>query len=177
MPHLNGLIRLCGAGLMAVALLGAPLALAADATLMGRTVTLRVLTYDDPNAPLFEGRSYATQVGDGTEFGLKTEGVQNDIDVVPIRVDIGPSRIEFSYETAVPGELATAKFNGYVLDFGGDCNLFWSARVDRDYSDFPVTEKRVFFEKGTLYVDVSGLTYDRQSRFAIDLELSGCGST
>ncbi|MCB1495353.1 MAG: hypothetical protein KDJ86_06185 [Bauldia sp.] len=170
------ILHLAAAVLAVLTLAAAPLAAQMGPSLMGRTVTLKVLTYDDRNAPLYESASHSAKVTDATEFGLRREGVQNDIDVVPILIDVEASRIEFDYSIAEPGELAEAKFNGYVLDFGGDCNLFWGARVDRDFSTFPMTENRIFFDKGTLYVDVSGMTFDRESRFAIDLDLSGCGT-
>ncbi|MCB1485900.1 MAG: hypothetical protein KDJ88_00415 [Bauldia sp.] len=170
------MLRLAVAALAALTLAATPLVAQMEPTLMGRTVTLRVLTFNDRNKPLYESASHSTKVTDATEFGLQREGVQNDIDVVPILIDVEASRIEFDYSIAEPGDLAEARFNGYVLDFGGDCNLFWAARVDRDFSTFPMTENRIFFELGTLYVDVSGMSFDRGSKFAIDLDLSGCGT-
>ncbi len=168
-------MRLVSAWLAAMLLVSGPLAAQMGATLMGRIVTLKVMTYDNPAEPIFEGRPHANRVTDDVEFGLKTEGTQNNVDVVPILIDIAASRITFDYSTAEPGELAEANFNGYVLDFGGTCDLFWGARVDRDFSTLPMTDNRIFFVGGVLYVNVSALRFDRGSRFAIDLDLSGCG--
>ena len=143
---------------------------------MGRVVTFHILTYDDPDKPLFVGRDHKTKVTEGVEFGLGTEGAQNDLDVVPVFVDISDARIEISYVVAEPGEFAEARFNGYVLTFESDCLLFQNAWVDRSFSNMPMTNDRVSFDGGSLYLNVSGLEHDGNSRFAIDLDLAECRS-
>jgi len=178
-PGLPGRVRralTCSAILASVILTVYPLPSHADPTLMGRTVTLHVLTYDDPDSPLFVGHSHRAKVTEDTEFGLDAEGAQNDLDVVPILVDVSGARIEIRYSAAEPGELAEATFNGYVLSFDTDCLLFHNAWVDRAFSNLPMTNDRVWFEVGTLFLNVSGFHHDRESRFAIDLDLGACRS-
>ena len=146
----------------------------AEATLLGRTVTFQILTYDDRDRPLFVGRTHTARVGNGQEFGLRYEGAQNDLDVVPILVDISADRMEVRYENAIPGELAEAAFNGYVFGFATDCLLFQGARVDRRFTNLPITDNKIFVERGTLFINVAGLRYDRYSRFAINFEVGDC---
>jgi hypothetical protein len=160
--------------LAALLLAGYPLPPGAEPTLMGRKVSFHILTYDDPDSPLFVGRDHKAKVTKATEFGLGTEGAQNNLDVVPILVDISGTRIEIRYSIAEPGELAEAAFNGYVLAFESDCLLFQNAWVDRRFSNLPMTNDRVSFDGGTLFLNVSGFKYDRDSRFAVDLDLAEC---
>jgi hypothetical protein len=175
-PRLIDRALTCSAFLAVVILARHPLPSRAEPTLMGRTVSLHILTYDDPDKPLFVGRVHKSRVTDGVEFGLGTEGAQNNLDVVPILVDVSDTRVEVRYSVAEPGELAEARFNGYVLSFASDCLLFRNAWVDRAFSNLPMTNSRVSFDGGTLFLDVSGFRHDRDSRFAIDLDLAECRS-
>jgi hypothetical protein len=83
----------------------------ADTTLRDRIVTFSVLSYDDPATPIFEGAGQTVTVGDGVEFGLNPGGPQNGVDVAPVQVDIGPSRIEVQFRQPM-GRLLEATFNG-----------------------------------------------------------------
>lgn len=161
-----------GRAALIVALLASP-ALAEDGSLRGRIVTFHVLTYDDPARPIFEGRGETVAVGDGVEFGLLPEGMQNGVDVAPVRVDIGPRRIEVAYQQAM-GELVTARFNGYVLRFETDCALFAGVRIDPAATNIPLLPDAVSIDGGTLMINVSGLRYTGQSRFALDLDVADC---
>lgn len=162
------------AGLLVLACLAGPLAALGEPTLFGRGVTFRILTYDDRDHPLYVGRLHRAEVTRSVEFGLGREGEQNELDVVPVQVDISATRIEVRYVNAEPGELAEAVFNGYVLAFDTECLLFQGARVDRVFSNLPMTADRVTSDGGTLYLDVSGLSYDRRSRFAVDFDVADC---
>jgi len=145
----------------------------AGGTLEGRTVTLNVLTYDDPAAPILESRGRTVVVGEGIEFGMGPEFRTPGFDVVPVQVQIGPSRIEFSYGE-VPGEFWTAAFNGYVLRFETDCALFEAWRIDADATTMPVTEEDIRSEGGALYINVSGLEYGPEAMLAVDLSVTDC---
>jgi hypothetical protein len=146
----------------------------AEATLAGRTVTLSTLTYDDPARPLYVGQGETVIVTDAVEFGLDREGVQNGLDVVPVRINIDARRIEFDYSGTDPGLFATADFNGYILTFEVDCTLFTGASIDREFSTLPLAKDALSFSRDTLRINGSGLAYDRKSRFAVDLEVTDC---
>lgn len=145
----------------------------ADPTLRGRVVTFSVLAYDDPAHPMYQGKGLTVQVGDGVEFGLGQEGPQNGIDVAPVRVDIGPSRIEVS-ALAPETWLLSAAFNGYVLAFETECALFEQAAVDRDFSTLQLAPDAISTKGGKLFINVEGLHYTAESRFAIDLQVADC---
>ncbi len=140
-------------------------------TLEGRLVTFTVETWDDRAAPLLVARGRTVTVGQGTEFGLGPEGFTGGLDVVPVTVEIGPTRIELSYPKGI-GRFFDAKFNGYVLRFETDCALFQDVAVDPSGTTMKVTE--VFSENGALYINVSGLGYGPQSTLALDLEVADC---
>ena len=140
-------------------------------TLDGRLVTFTVETWDDREAPLFVARGRTVAVGRGTEFDLGPEGFTGGLDVVPVAVEIGPTRIELSYPKGI-GRFYEAKFNGYVLRFETDCALFEHVAVDPAATTMKVTE--VWAETGALYINVSGLGYGPQSRLALDLEVADC---
>jgi hypothetical protein len=155
-------------GLVLGALLVAP---AAAGTLDGRLVTFTVETWDDREAPLFVARGRTVTVGQGTEFGLGPEGFTGGLDVVPVAVEIGPTRIELSYPKGI-GRFYEAKFNGYVLRFETDCALFDKVAVDAAATSMKVTE--VWAETGSLYINVSGLGYGPTSTLALDVEIADC---
>jgi hypothetical protein len=155
-------------GVLLAALLAAP---AAGGTLEGRLVTFTVETWDDRDAPLLVARGRTVTVGTGTEFGLGPEGFTGGLDVVPVAVEIGPSRIELSYPNGI-GRFYEARFNGYVLRFETDCALFEKVAVDPAGTTMKVTE--VWAETGALFINVSGLGYGPEARLALDIEVADC---
>jgi hypothetical protein len=155
-------------GLLLSALLATPVA---AGTLEGRLVTFTVETWDDREAPLLIARGRTVTVGQGTEFGLGPEGFTGGLDVVPVAVEIGPTRIELSYPRGI-GRFYEARFNGYVLRFETDCALFEKVTVDPAGTTMKVTE--VWAETGALYINVSGLGYGPEATLALDLEVADC---
>lgn len=155
-------------GVLLAALLAAP---AAGGTLEGRLVTFTVETWDYRDAPLLVARGRTVTVGTGTEFGLGPEGFTGGLDVVPVAVEIGPTRIELSYPTGI-GRFYEARFNGYVLRFETDCALFETVAVDPTGTTMKVTE--VWAETGALFINVSGLGYGPEARMALDIEVAEC---
>lgn len=140
-------------------------------TLEGRLVTFTVETWDDREAPILVARGRTVTVGAGTEFGLGPEGFTGGLDVVPVAVEIGPTRIELSYPKGI-GRFYEAKFNGYVLRFETDCALFEKVAIDPVGTTMQGAE--VWAETGALYIDVSGLGYGPASTLALDLEVADC---
>ena len=140
-------------------------------TLDGRLVTFTVETWDDRAAPLLVARGRTVTVGAGIEFGLDREGFTGGLDVVPVAVEIGPTRIELSYPKGI-GRFYEAKFNGYVLRFETDCALFEKVAIDPAGTTMQGVE--VWAETGALYVNVSGLGYGPASTLALDLEVADC---
>lgn len=163
------------AGLAAATwMVGAQLALAAEGSLMGRAIEMRVVTYDDPAAPHFQGKWHRSKVTEGIEFGLGNEGQQNDVDVVPLLIDISDARVEIRYSIAPASEMMRARFNGYELVFSPGCGDLERGRVDREFTNLPFDNKRVEIRDGRLYLDVSALKIDPTHKLAVDLSLSGC---
>jgi len=140
-------------------------------TLEGRLVTFTVETWDDREAPLLAARGRTVTVGQGVEFGLDREGTTGGLDVVPVDVEIGPTRIELSYHQGI-GRFFDAKFNGYVLRFETECALFENVSVDTAASTLKVTD--VWAEVGALYINVSGLGYRPGATLALDIEVADC---
>jgi hypothetical protein len=155
-------------GLILAAWVATPVA---AGTLEGRLVTFTVETWDTRETPLLLARGKTVMVGQGVEFGLEPEGFTGGLDVVPVTVEIGPSRIELSYPRGI-GWFYTARFNGYVLRFETDCALFEKVTVDPVATTIKVTE--VWAETGALYINVSGLSYGPEARLALDLEIADC---
>lgn len=145
----------------------------AGGSLEGRSVTLNVLTYDDPATPILQSHGRTVIVGRGVEFGMGPEGWTNGLDVVPVQVEIGPDRIEFSYGEDT-GHFWTAAFNGYVLRFSGECALFSGVRVDSAATTMPVTDADVIIAPQELRIDLSGLEYGPKARLALDLMVEDC---
>ena len=146
----------------------------ADGSLQGHLVNFHVLTYDDPAKPLFLGKGQTVRVGDGIEFGLDREGAQNDLDVIPVLVNIGPTRIELSFENSEPDYLVEAVFNGYVLEFVTNCALVTAASVDREATTMPLAEDAVQIIDRGLRINVQGLAVTPQGRIAIDVKAEDC---
>lgn len=155
-------------GLALAVVLAAPVA---AGTLEGRLVTFTVETWDDRAAPLLVARGRTVMVGQGTEFGLGPEGFTGGLDVVPVAVEIGPTRIELTYPKGI-GRFYEARFNGYVLRFETECALFDKVAVDPAGTTMKVTE--VWAETGALYVNVSGLGYGPEATLALDVEVADC---
>jgi len=140
-------------------------------TLEGRLVTFTVETWDQRDRPFLEARGRTVTVGTGVEFGLEPEGLTGGLDVVPVTVEIGPTRIELSYPRGI-GRFYTATFNGYVLRFEADCALFEAVAIDPAGTTMPVTE--IWAETGALYINVSGLDYGPEATLALDLTVADC---
>jgi hypothetical protein len=140
-------------------------------TLEGRLVTFSVETWDQREAPLLVAKGRTVTVGEGVEFGLGPQGFTGGLDVVPVTVEIGPTRIELSYPTGI-GRFYVSKFNGYVLRFETECALFENVALDPAGTTMKVTE--VWSEGGALYINVSGLGYGPASTLALDLEVADC---
>jgi hypothetical protein len=155
-------------GLLLAGLLAAPVS---GGTLEGRLVTFTVETWDVRETPLLVARGRTVMVGQGTEFGLGPEGFTGGLDVVPVAVEIGPTRIELSYPKGI-GRFYEASFNGYVLRFETDCALFEKVAVDPAGTTMKVTE--VWAETGALYINVSGLGYGPKATLALDVEVADC---
>lgn len=143
----------------------------AAGTLEGRLVTFTVETWDDREAPLLAARGRTVTVGSGTEFGLGPEGYTGGLDVVPVDVEISPTRIVLSYPQGI-GRFFEARFNGYVLRFETDCALFSEVTIDPTATTMKVTE--VWAEAGALYINVSGLGYGPAAKLALDVEVGDC---
>lgn len=163
------MLRAVVAVAVSAALLAAPSAIAG--TLEGRLVTFSVETWDDRTAPYLAANGRTVTVGSGVEFGLDREGRVGGLDVVPVDVEIGPTRIELTYPTGI-GRFYEARFNGYVLKFVTDCALFDKVTIDAEATTMKVTE--VWAETGALYINVSGLGYGPKARLALDVEVADC---
>lgn len=145
----------------------------AGGTLEGRLVTLNTLTYDDPARPLLESRGQTVQVGKGIEFAMGPEGAQNGLDVVPVRIEILPARIEIGYEGGA-GSFWPAAFNGYVLRFAADCALFTAAHVDAAATTMAVDDSDLEVAENALFINVAGRDFGPDAHLAIDLAVSEC---
>lgn len=163
------MIRAVGlAFLLAAPVLAAPVS---AGTLEGRLVTFTVETWDIRDEPYLMARGRTVAVGQGVEFGLDPEGLTGGLEVVPVTVEIKPTRIELSYPEGV-GQFYQSRFNGYVLRFETECALFERVAVDPAASTLQVTE--VWAETGALYINVSGLDYGPKATLALDLEVADC---
>ncbi|MCU0829330.1 MAG: hypothetical protein MUE52_18575 [Tabrizicola sp.] len=155
----------------ALALLVALATPCAAGTLEGRLVTFSVETWDVRETPILIAKGRTVMVGQGVEFDLGPQGFTGGLDIVPVTVEIGPSRIELTYPKGI-GWFYTAKFNGYVLRFETECALFENVAIDPAATTMTVTE--VWAETGALYINVSGLKYGPEARLALDLEVADC---
>jgi hypothetical protein len=145
----------------------------ADGTLEGLLVTFSVETWDDPAAPMLQALGRTVTVGTGVEFGLEPEGLINGLDVVPVTVEILPTRIELRYPRRI-GRFYEARFNGYVLRFETDCALFEAVTIDPTATTMPIKPEDLRAEAGALYINVSGLGYGPQTTLAIDVTVADC---
>jgi hypothetical protein len=161
-----------GAGVL-IAALAIGGAVQADGGLTGRTVVFSAETWDDPAAPYLVSSEYIAKVADGPEFGMAPEATES-LYVVPVIIDIGPDRIDLSYENAVPGRFAVAAFNGYVLRFAVDCVLFEDAVLDLDATTPELAAAHVTVEPQAVRINVSGLFNDPASRIGVRLAVTDC---
>lgn len=145
----------------------------ADGTLSGRTVTFTVLTYDNPDLPMLEAVGRTVTVGQGVEFGLEPEGMIGGIQVVPVQIEITPTRLEARYNVE-PGYFYDARFNGYVLIFETDCALFDHVRIDRAFTTMALEDRDVRAEHGRLFLNVASKQYGPDQRFALDFGVADC---
>ena len=146
----------------------------AESSLIGRKVSVQVLTYNDPAKPMFDGRTHRVVVGAGVEFRLGREGMQNGLDVAAVSFDIGAARIEGVYPPGPEGSYVAAKFNGYVFDFATDCALFEEARIDRKATTLALSDEDVYVRGGRLYVNTAKIRDSAGKRFAIDVKVAPC---
>jgi hypothetical protein len=155
-------------GLVLAGLLATPVS---AGTLEGRLVTFTVETWDQRETPLLVARGRTVTVGQGIEFDLGPEGLTGGLDVVPVTVEIGPTRIELSYPMGT-GQFYRARFNGYVLRFETECALFDTVRIDPAATTMTVND--IWAETGALYVNVSGLDYGPKATLALDIDVADC---
>jgi hypothetical protein len=144
-------------------------------TLEGRIVTLHGLAYDDPANPIGRITGRTVEVGQGVEFAIPGETLDNGLGVVPVQVEITPTRIEFTYPPpAGEGVFLEAAFNGYVLEFLTECALFDGIAIDPTFSTLPVEPGDIFADGGALYINLEGLAYGPDARLALDLSVADC---
>ena len=141
--------------------------------LSGRTVIFNVLTYDDPDAPVFVGPDYAAKVTAGPEFGMIREGYDG-MAVVPVLVDFADTRLDLTYAQTEPGSFTAARFNGYVLRFPTDCVLIGSAAIDPAATTLPLTNADLILTGQSLSINVQGRRHDRNSRIGVKLSVMDC---
>lgn len=146
----------------------------ATTSLEGRIVTFRVIAYDDPDAPLFDGIGETVKVGTGVEFGLYPEGAQNGLDVIPAQVNIGPDRVEVTWPFAGTGTVMQAEFNGYELKFEADCVLIEGAGIDHARTTMDLPDDAVTFSRDTLWIDLAGQPFGPDERVAVVIDVGDC---
>lgn len=167
-------IKVCQLFLMFVSLsLTASAAISAgEVRVLERKVSLRVLTFNDPQNPLLVGSVYTSTVVDGIEFGAGREG-RSGLDVVPVIVDVEQGRIEFFYQMIeIPSIFATANFNGYELSFE-PCIRFENIAVASEKS-ISMDNTRVWSVDNRIYVNVSSLNYTQNSSFSVSFDAVSC---
>lgn len=164
----------------AIAMLAASSSPAFADSLMNRLVTFQVLTYDSPESPVFNGHTHVTVVRDGPEFGLLPEGSQNELDVIPVIIDIDATSLWISFETAGEGAFWQAEFNGYVLSFerhNNNCIRFTDARLDTSETTLTLDDDAITFDNLSLRINVAGMSYQPSDRILVHLETSGCATS
>lgn len=147
----------------------------AGGTLEGRVVTLYVLTYDDPAAPILESRGRTVVVREGVvEFALGPEYRTPGFDIVPVEIEIGTSRITFAYPEGLKGGFFDAAFNGYVLRFETECALFETVTIDAQATTMPFGAADIRTDRGQLFINVAGRSYGPEVTLALDLVVADC---
>ncbi|GGL62676.1 hypothetical protein [Wenxinia marina] len=158
---------------LAVALALLSEAALAEGGLEGRTVVFRVESYDDPAAPYLVSEDYVGAVGPGPEFSMEEEGGLW-VDVVPVRIDLSDGEIELTWPSVEAGPFATFAFNGYVMEFAGDCALIERAKVVDWETTLPLADDALEVTPLRLALDVSGLEYGPDQRIVIALQVADC---
>jgi len=158
----------------AAAFLLAALPAAAESSLEGRIVTFRVIAYDDPARPLFDGVGETVKVGRGVEFGLYPEGAQNGLDVIPAQVNIAADRVEVTWPFAGTGTVMEAAFNGYELRFETGCVLIEGAGIDRARTTMALPAGAVTYAQDTLWINLAGQPYGPRERVAVAIDVGDC---
>lgn len=148
-------------------------AVAAADGLTGRTVIFNAAAWDDPAAPYLVGRDYGGVVGEGPEFGMLRE-VQGNLGVVPVLIDVGAGRIDFSYPGVEPGQFAQAAFNGYTLRFPTDCVLIAGAAIDPAATTLDLGPEALILAPQSLSLNVAGLAFGPDTRIGVTLEVLDC---
>ncbi len=154
-----------------LAVMAAPAA--AGGTLEGRIVTLNTETWDVPGEMILQSTGRTVKVGRGVEFGLGPEFRTPGFDVVPVQVEITPTRIEFSYGIG-NGVFWSSTFNGYVLRFVTECTLIEGVAVDAEFTTMGVTDADIRSDGGALFINVSGRDYGPDKQLALDLTVGDC---
>lgn len=150
-----------------------PMAAFAGGTLEGRIVTLNVETWDTPGEMILVSQGRTVKVGGDVEFGMGPEFRTPGFDVVPVQVEISPSRIEFTYG-ADEGQLWQTTFNGYVLRFVTECALIEGVRVDPAFTTMAITDADIRTDGMALYINVAGREYGPDQRLGLDLSVGDC---
>lgn len=150
--------------------------LSAQTTLIDRKVEFGILTFDDPNEPLFDGLRHNAIVGNWVEFDLGREGAQNNIDVVPVQVDISNERIEvFIPNETGNGQFWGAKFNGYVLTFPAECTVVEGASLVRAETTLAkMGSDFVTFSGQAVFINLSGLFYKPGDLITVHVDVADC---
>lgn len=146
----------------------------AGGTLEGRVVTLNVETWATQSEMILQSTGRTVKVGDGIEFGMGPEYQTPGFDVVPVQVEISPTRIEFSYG-AEAGTFWDTTFNGYVLRFVTDCALIEGVKVDAAFTTMAITDVDIRTDGGALFINVAGRDYGSDMRLGLDLTVGDCG--
>lgn len=145
----------------------------AGGTLEGRIVTLNVETWDTPGQMILQSTGRTVKVGGDVEFGMGPEFRTPGFDVVPVQVEISPTRVEFSYG-ADTGSFWATTFNGYVLRFVTDCALIEAVAVDEAFTTMQVGKADIRTDGGALFINVSGRDYGPGQRLGLDLVVGDC---
>lgn len=145
----------------------------AGGTLDGRIVTLNVETWDTPDAMLFRSTGRTVKVGGDVEFGMGPEHRTPGFDVVPVQVEISPTRVEFTYGGGT-GTFWDVAFNGYVLRFVAECALIEQVAVDAAFTTMAVTDADIRTDGGALYINVAGRDYGPDAALGLDLTVGDC---
>ena len=165
-------MRRAGAALSGAALAAALLAPPASAEgLEGRTLVFRVETIDAAGTPLLTSRDYVARVEDGAEIAMGPEGWMG-LDVVPVTLDLAAGSVTFTWPEAGTSVFYESAFNGYVMEFAGECALISRAEVAE--STMPLPEDALEAGPLSLRLDVSGMAYGPDQRVVLAGEVADC---
>ncbi|MEM8881077.1 MAG: hypothetical protein AAGC82_10805 [Pseudomonadota bacterium] len=141
-------------------------------SILGSEISVQVVTYDDPDAPILESQVYSAQIAPGAEFGLGPEG-HPFVDIVQVTIDIGNDGVVFSYES-VPGigGFTQAKFNGYILTIS-PCAAISAPELVTAQS-ISLAPSALRSDENQLFVNVAGLAYQPETRIEIAFDVQPC---